>query len=72
MWVEVFLLLFGEEVFFGSGWMFLILGGCAQTSHILSSLERGDLRYFFLFGNGGLSGLFPLWRGEFWTLFSCW
>ena len=31
VWAEVFLLLFDEEVFFGFGRMFLILGGCAQT-----------------------------------------
>ena len=47
MWAEVFLLQFGEEVFLGFRWMFLILGGCAQTSHIPSSLERGDLNTAF-------------------------
>ena len=52
MWAEVFLLLFGEEVFFGFGWMFLILGGCAQTSHIPSPLKRGDWgAAFFLIEN---------------------
>ena len=60
VWAEVFLLLFGEEVFFGSGWMFLILGGCAQTSHILSSLERGDLNTaFYLIFRGFKWGIFP-------------
>ena len=28
-WAEMFLLLFGEEVFFGFGWLFRISGGCA-------------------------------------------
>ena len=32
-WVEMFLLLFGEEVFLGFGWLLLILGSCARTSH---------------------------------------
>ena len=49
VWAEVFLLQFGEEVFFGFGWMFLILGGYAQTSYTPSPLERGDLDTAFLF-----------------------
>ena len=33
VWVEIILLLFFEEVFLGFGWMHLILGGYARTSH---------------------------------------
>ena len=33
VWDKMILLLFGEEVFLGFGWLLLILGGCAQASH---------------------------------------
>ena len=36
---EMILLLFGEVVFLGFGWMFLILGGCARASHTPSPSE---------------------------------
>ena len=32
-WDELILLLFGEEVFLGFGWLLLILGSCARMSH---------------------------------------
>ena len=33
VWVEMFLLLFGDVAFLGFGWLLLILGSCARTSH---------------------------------------
>ena len=32
-WDEMIFLLFGDVAFVGFGWMFLVLGGYAQTSH---------------------------------------
>ena len=64
VWAEVFLLLFGEEVFFGSGWMFLILGGCAQTSHTPCPSREGRFGRCFLVGNERFDGMVsPLERG---------
>ena len=49
VWDEMFLLLFGDVVFLGFGWMLLILGSCARTSHTPAPLKRGVLRcYFFI------------------------
>ena len=63
-WAEMFLLLFGEEVFFGFGWMLLILGSCARTSHTPAPLKRGDLNTAFCLVMRGLSVMFsPLERG---------
>ena len=55
--VEMILLLFGDVVFLGFGWMLWFSGSCAQTSHTPTPLKRGDLDVcFFLVMRG-------LWRG---------
>ena len=46
-----FLLLFVEVVFFGFGWLFLILGGCVRVSHTPVPSREGRLECFFLVGN---------------------
>ena len=40
-WVEMFLLLFGDVAFLGFGWLLLILGSCAQTSHTPGPSQEG-------------------------------
>ena len=51
MWVEVFLLLFGEAVFLGFGWLFWFEVAMHGRHTPPTPLERGDLRYCFLFDN---------------------
>ena len=41
VWVEMILLLFGEEVSIGFERLLLILGGCAQTSHTPGPSREG-------------------------------
>ena len=61
VWDKMFLLLFGRGVIRQIlGDCFCFRKQCADITHPRPSQGRGDLRYFFLFGNGGLSGLFPL------------
>ena len=66
VWVEMFLLLFGDVAFLGFGWLLLILGSCARTSHTSSpSLGRGGSGAVFLLVMSGLSGdVSPLERGS--------
>ena len=64
MWAEVFLLLFGEEVFLGFGWLLLILGSCARTSHTPSPSQEGRFGRLLLIGNGWVVwGGFPSREG---------
>ena len=51
VWAEVFLLLFGEEVFLGFGWLLLILGGCARALHTPGPSREGRFGRCFLVGN---------------------
>ncbi len=62
---EMFLLLFGDVVFLGFGWMLLILGSCARTSHTPAPLERGDFECCVFVGNERFDGVSdsPLERG---------
>ena len=52
---EVLLLLFGEVVFLGFGWLLLILGSYAQASHTPAPLWDGEvwMQLFYL----GMRGL---------------
>ena len=54
-WVEGILLLFGEVVFLGFGWLLLILGSYAQASHPPAPLWDGEvwMQLFYL----GMRGL---------------
>ena len=64
-WDEMILLLFGEEVFLGFGWMLLILGSCARASHTPSPSQEGRFGRCFLFENEGLEWWYsPLERGD--------
>ena len=63
-WDELILLLFGEEVFLGFGWLLLILGSCARMSHTPGPSLEGRFAYCFFFGNEGLwCCVSPLERG---------
>ena len=61
--------IFGDEEFFevvsvGFGWMLLILGGCAQTSHTPCPSREGRFGRCFLVGNERFDGMVsPLERG---------
>ena len=48
-WVEMFLLLFGEEVFFGFGWVLLIWVAMRRRHTPPAPLKRGALGCLFLF-----------------------
>ena len=50
-WDEMILLLFGEVMFLGFGWLLLILGGCARTSHTPCPSREGRFGCLFLVGN---------------------
>ena len=72
-WDEVFLLLFGEVVFLGFGWLLLISVAVCGRHTPPSPLKRGGFGACFLLKMSGLwCGGFPLLRGEIWMLRSCW
>ena len=50
-WDEMILLLFGDVAFLGFGWMFLASVAMHGRHTPPTPLERGDLRYCFLFDN---------------------
>ena len=71
--MRCFLLLFGEVVFLGFGWMLLDVGGCAWASHPPAPLERGDLDAVFLLVMSDLWRLdSPLVEGRLGALFFLW
>ena len=51
--VEVFLLLFDEEVFLGFGWLLWGLGGYVRTSHTPCPSREGRFGRCFLIEKGG-------------------
>ena len=54
-----------EEVSVGFGWMFLILGGCAQASHTPCPSREGRFGCCVLVGNEWfMVWVIPLLRGD--------
>ena len=64
MWVEVFLLLFGEAVFLGFGWLFCFEVAMLGRHTPPAPLERGVWDAVFFLVIRGLLCLFPLLIGD--------
>ena len=64
-WDGMLLLLFGEVAFVGFGWLLLIIGGYAHTSHTPVPSREGRFGCCFFIGNEWFVVCrFPLLRGD--------